>query len=51
MLYGRHSDNNLVEMESQTIKEDDRAVLLEGGLTKSASVKSSNSYIRTNLVR
>ncbi|XP_027087284.2 protein REDUCED WALL ACETYLATION 3 isoform X1 [Coffea arabica] len=46
-----HSDNNLVEMESQTIKEDDRAVLLEGGLTKSPSVKLSSSSIKTNLIR
>lgn len=46
-----HSDNNLVEMESQTIKEDDRAVLLEGVLTKSPSVKLSSSSIKTNLIR
>lgn len=46
-----HSDNNLVEMESQTIKEDDRAVLLEGGLTKSPSLKLSSSSIKTNLIR
>ncbi|XP_027185641.1 protein REDUCED WALL ACETYLATION 3-like [Coffea eugenioides] len=46
-----HSDNNLVEMESQTIKEDDRAVLLEGGLTKSPSVKLSSSSIKMNLIR
>ncbi|KAL3522652.1 hypothetical protein ACH5RR_015486 [Cinchona calisaya] len=46
-----HSDNNLVEMENATIKEDDRAVLLEGGLTKSASVKLSTSSIKTNIIR
>ncbi|KAK4361296.1 hypothetical protein RND71_020248 [Anisodus tanguticus] len=46
-----HSDNNLVELENATIKEEDRVVLLEGGLSKSASTKSSSSSIRTNIVR
>ncbi|KAK3006524.1 hypothetical protein RJ639_015788 [Escallonia herrerae] len=46
-----HSDNNLVELENETIKEDDRAVLLEGGLTKSASTKLSSSSIKANLIR
>ncbi|KAM7500639.1 hypothetical protein LguiA_025053 [Lonicera macranthoides] len=46
-----HSDNNLVELANETIKEDDQAVLLEGGLTKSASGKSSTSSIKANLIR
>ncbi|KAK6932244.1 Cas1p 10 TM acyl transferase domain, partial [Dillenia turbinata] len=46
-----HSDTNLVELENQTIKEDDRAVLLEGGLTKSASAKFQSSSIKANLIR
>ncbi|KAL2473734.1 O-acetyltransferase family protein [Forsythia ovata] len=46
-----HSDNNLVELENETIKEDDRAVLLEGGLAKSASAKLSTPSIKTNLIR
>ncbi|KAI3466801.1 hypothetical protein Pfo_023464 [Paulownia fortunei] len=46
-----HSDNNLAELENETIKEDDRAVLLEGGLTKSASTKLSSPSIKTNLIR
>ncbi|KAI3456057.1 hypothetical protein Pfo_012720 [Paulownia fortunei] len=46
-----HSDNNLVELESETIKEDDRAVLMEGGLTKSSSTKFPNPSIKTNLIR
>ncbi|KAK6917224.1 Cas1p 10 TM acyl transferase domain [Dillenia turbinata] len=46
-----HSDTNLVELENQTIKEDDRAVLLEGGLTKSASAKFQTSSIKANLIR
>ncbi|XP_047315280.1 protein REDUCED WALL ACETYLATION 1-like [Impatiens glandulifera] len=46
-----HSDNNLVELEHEAIKEDDRTVLLEGGLTKSSSMKSYSSSIRSNLFR
>ncbi|CAA3001787.1 Hypothetical predicted protein [Olea europaea subsp. europaea] len=46
-----HSDSNLVEMENGTIKEEDQAVLLEGGLTKSASTKLSTPSIKTNLIR
>ena len=46
-----HSDNNLVELGSETIKEDDRAILLEGGLTKSASAKFNGSSIKVNLIR
>ncbi|XP_028051137.1 protein REDUCED WALL ACETYLATION 3-like isoform X2 [Camellia sinensis] len=46
-----HSDNNLVELGNETVKEDDRAVLLEGGLTKSASAKFYTSSIKANLIR
>lgn len=46
-----HSDNNLAALESETIKEDERAVLMEGGLTKSASTKLSSSSIKTNMIR
>lgn len=46
-----HSDNNLVELEISTTKEEDRAALLEGGLPKSASVKLSSSSIKTNIIR
>ncbi|KAL3851456.1 hypothetical protein ACJIZ3_013338 [Penstemon smallii] len=46
-----HSDNNLVELESETVKEDDRAVLLEGGLATSASAKLPTPSIKTNLIR
>ncbi|KAF6134554.1 hypothetical protein GIB67_022294 [Kingdonia uniflora] len=46
-----HSDVNLVELENETIKEDDRVILLEAGLTKSASAKFHISSIRTNLLR
>ncbi|KAL8032312.1 hypothetical protein ABFX02_13G088000 [Erythranthe guttata] len=46
-----HSDNNLVELESETIKEDERTVLMEGGLTKSLSAKLHSPSIKTNLIR
>ncbi|KAJ4826636.1 Protein REDUCED WALL ACETYLATION 3 [Turnera subulata] len=46
-----HSDNNLVELDKETVKEDDRAVLLEGGLSRSASAKLHNSNIKMNLIR
>ncbi|KAG5613849.1 hypothetical protein H5410_013673 [Solanum commersonii] len=46
-----HSDNNLDELEISTTKEEDRAVLLEGGLSKSSSVKLSSSSVKTNIIR
>lgn len=46
-----HSDNNLVKLEKVTIKEDDRAVLLEGGLMRTASLKFHSSSIKMNLMR
>ncbi|KAK4748313.1 hypothetical protein SAY87_014899 [Trapa incisa] len=46
-----HSDNNLVELASDTTREDDQDVLLEGGLTKSASAKFQNLSIKTNIIR
>ncbi|KMS96052.1 hypothetical protein BVRB_002520 [Beta vulgaris subsp. vulgaris] len=46
-----HSDNNLVELGNEAAKEVDRAVLLEGGLSKSALQKFSSSSIKSNLIR
>nr|GME07792.1 protein REDUCED WALL ACETYLATION 3-like isoform X1 [Ipomoea batatas] len=47
-----HSDNNLTEFGNETtIKEEDRIVLLEGGLPKSASLKLQSTSVRTNLIR
>ncbi|XAR72435.1 N-acetylneuraminate 7-O(or 9-O)-acetyltransferase [Bertholletia excelsa] len=46
-----HSDNNLVELGNEAVKEDDRAVLLEGGLAKSASAKFHASSIKANIIR
>lgn len=45
-----HSDNNLVELGDEAAKEDDRAILLEGGLSKSTSQKFPSS-IKSNLIR
>ncbi|KAI7756904.1 hypothetical protein M8C21_024708, partial [Ambrosia artemisiifolia] len=46
-----HSDNSLIELQTEAIKEDDRAVLLEGGLTKSASMRPPAASIKANLIR
>ncbi|KAJ0081762.1 hypothetical protein Patl1_10125 [Pistacia atlantica] len=46
-----HSDTNLDELEKETIKEADRAVLLEGGLTRSASARLHSSSFKTNMIR
>lgn len=51
LLLCSHSDSNLVELGEETIKEDDRAILLEGGLSRSASVKFNSSSIKVNLMR
>ncbi|XP_075667179.1 protein REDUCED WALL ACETYLATION 1-like isoform X2 [Castanea sativa] len=46
-----HSDVNLDELGKETIKEDDRAALLEGGLPRSASAKFHSTSIKMNLIR
>ncbi|KVH99763.1 hypothetical protein Ccrd_021998 [Cynara cardunculus var. scolymus] len=48
---GRDSDINLVELGNDTVKEDDRAVLLEGGGLQSASPRSHGSFIASPVVR
>lgn len=48
---GSHADYNLVPLDSQTVKEDARAVLMEGGLTKSLSTKLSSASVKTSLIR
>lgn len=47
----RHSDVNLVELGNGTVKEDDRAVLLEGGGLQSASPKSRSSSATSPIFR
>lgn len=52
VLFGNsHSNNNLVELDTKTKEEDDQTVLLEGGLTKSASFKQPVASIKSNLIR
>ncbi|XP_075513663.1 protein REDUCED WALL ACETYLATION 3-like isoform X2 [Primulina tabacum] len=46
-----HSDINLLELENKIDKEDDRAVLLEGGFANSTPQKLSTPSIKTNLIR
>ncbi|XP_021598413.1 protein REDUCED WALL ACETYLATION 3 isoform X1 [Manihot esculenta] len=46
-----HSDNNLLELEKETSREDNRAVLLEGGLTRTVSAKFHSSSVKLNLIR
>lgn len=46
-----HSDVNLVELGNHTVKEDDRAVLLEGGVLQSSSPKLRSSSVTSYIVR
>ncbi|XP_062174304.1 protein REDUCED WALL ACETYLATION 2-like isoform X2 [Alnus glutinosa] len=46
-----HSDVNLAEVGNDTVKEDDRAVLLEGGGLQSASPKSRSSSATSPIFR
>uniref|UniRef100_A0A803MDP0 Cas1p 10 TM acyl transferase domain-containing protein n=1 Tax=Chenopodium quinoa TaxID=63459 RepID=A0A803MDP0_CHEQI len=46
-----HSDNNLVELGNEAAKEDDRAVLLEGGVSKATLQKFPAYNIKSNLIR
>lgn len=46
-----HSDTSLDELGKDAIKEDDRAILLETGLSRSASAKSHASSVKLNLIR
>lgn len=49
--YCSHSENYLVELGNEAVKEDDRATFLEGGLTKSSSARFHSSSVRANLMR
>ncbi|GAB2296911.1 Protein REDUCED WALL ACETYLATION 3 [Dionaea muscipula] len=46
-----HSDSNLLELANEAVKEEDRAVLLEGGLTKTSPAKFHTSSVKSNLLR
>ncbi|KAK7260440.1 hypothetical protein RIF29_26484 [Crotalaria pallida] len=46
-----HSDTSLDELGKDAIKEDDRAILLEAGLTRTGSAKFQTSSVKLNLIR
>ncbi|CAL9122160.1 unnamed protein product [Musa textilis] len=46
-----HSDVNLVDLDKEADKEDDRASLLERGLSRSSSARFHNASVRANLIR
>ncbi|KAA8527342.1 hypothetical protein F0562_034943 [Nyssa sinensis] len=46
-----HSDVSLADLGNETVKEDDRAVLLEGGGLQSASPKLRTSSVTSHIVR
>ncbi|XP_059632823.1 protein REDUCED WALL ACETYLATION 2-like [Cornus florida] len=46
-----HSDVNLVELGNETVKEEDRAVLLEGGGLQSASPRVRSSSVTSHIGR
>ncbi|KAJ8573956.1 hypothetical protein K7X08_010467 [Anisodus acutangulus] len=47
----RHSDINLVELGNEAVKEDDRAVLLEGGGLQSTSPRIRSSSVTSQITR
>ncbi|PHU29905.1 hypothetical protein BC332_01998 [Capsicum chinense] len=47
----RHSDINLVELGNEAVKEDDRAVLLEGGGLQSTSPRIGSSSVTSHITR
>ncbi|GMP57157.1 hypothetical protein CsSME_00021357 [Camellia sinensis var. sinensis] len=51
VLFKSHSDVSLVELANETVKEDDRAVLLEGGGLQLASPKARSSPVTSHVVR
>ncbi|CAL9193488.1 unnamed protein product, partial [Musa hybrid cultivar] len=46
-----HSDVNLVDLDKEAAEEDDRATLLERGLSRSSSTRFHNASVRANLIR
>ncbi|GFZ21758.1 O-acetyltransferase family protein [Actinidia rufa] len=47
----RHSDIGLVELGNESVKDDDKAVLLEGGGLQSPSPKARSSSVTSRIVR
>ncbi|KAF7145324.1 hypothetical protein RHSIM_Rhsim04G0241900 [Rhododendron simsii] len=50
-LLGRHSDISLVELGNEPVKEDERAILLEGAGLQSSSPKARSSSITSHIVK
>lgn len=48
---GRNADISLVELGNNTVNEDDRAALLEGGVLQSASPRIHTSSNTSPVVR
>lgn len=46
-----HSDINLVELENEAVKHDDRAALLEGGILPSAPSNARSSSVTSHFMR
>ncbi|WOL14502.1 hypothetical protein Cni_G23282 [Canna indica] len=46
-----HSDGNLIVLDKDASHKDDRAALLEGGLSRSSSARFRNASTRANLIR
>lgn len=46
-----HSDVNLDGLDNETVREDDRDALLEGGLSRPSSARLHNLSVRANLIR
>ncbi|KAG5555338.1 hypothetical protein RHGRI_012767 [Rhododendron griersonianum] len=50
-LLARHSDISLVELGNEPVKEDERAILLEGAGLQSSSPKARSSSITSHIVK
>ncbi|KAG0464219.1 hypothetical protein HPP92_020288 [Vanilla planifolia] len=46
-----HSNTNLMELGNERVKEGDHVMLLEGGLSNSASQRIQSTSLRTTLIR
>jgi hypothetical protein len=47
----RHDDVNLEELDGGSTKDEEKAALLEAGLTVSASFKAGPASVRANLIK
>jgi len=51
VLVSGHSDINLVEMGSDAVKDEDKAVLLEGGALQSGSPRARSLTASPSIIR